>query len=234
MDKVIDAVEDLYLMGRFHAALAAAKVALSSSSSFSSQGLNRILSILIQASIKCKKTEELGEVLEYMPTLPPTLFLLRQLALIEDGKTEEARGRIEARMALSMDDEEVRAALSKCLALTFVHKTKPAADPNQFITMTGFFNDIDSSQHIQHSASQEENSSRPSAFHQVRQFVTTGQWLPISLSSQRQLLISLASALFLFSLVAERKALTAALKLWWRQIRTFFLAFHKRLSQSVR
>jgi hypothetical protein len=233
MDSVIDDIEEMYLMGRFHAAFAAAKVAFSSSSSFSSLELNRVLSILIQASIKCNMTEELGEVLEPMPTLPPTLFLLWQLALIEDGKAEEARGRIEARLALSMDDEEVMAAFSKCLALTLVHKTKLAAAPNPCFTMTGSFNNIDSSQHIQHSATQEENSSRPSVFHQVRRWVTMGQWLPISLASQRQLLISLASALFLFSLVAERKALTAALKRWWRQIRAFLLAFHK-LSQGVR
>ena len=224
---LVDGIEDMFLMGRFEQASSAAS-ALCSSHARTSELDHRILSILIQSMVKCKRSEDLGVLLDGRPTLPLELFLIWQLSLIEAGHAEEARGRIEAHLALLQPNEEEneeRSALCKCLALI---RTNASSLENCFTMtgvdkVTGSFNDIISQSH---QAKQQENES--SYAQQARQVIKTLQWLPIPLVSQRKMLISVASALFLFSLVAERKALTAALKQWWRQIRAFLRAFVMR------
>lgn len=218
-------------MGRFQAAMEAAKAAVSSSSHASPSELDGILSILIQSMIKCNKSEELGLFLDdTLPNLPLAPFLLWQLSLIQAGKAEEARGRIETRLTLQPAADEARAALGKCLALANGHKSNefpppgPPTPHNNLFTMTGSLNDIDPDSQPLHQG--KENC--PDAFHRVREWIKTWQWLPLFLfSSQRRVLTSIATALFLFSLIAERKAITAALKKWWRQIRAMLQAFLK-------
>lgn len=215
------------LMGRFRAAAEAAEAALSPAAGLHGASLNRILCVLIQAMMKCHKSDDLSICLDRLPFVPLEPFLLWQLSLIDMGKADEARGRIEARIAAMLpSDQEGSAAEQKALqrCLSQATRNSPSTQPtlNSCFTMTGSFNgDINQPSQAVGSSAQ---SSRSGVFDGARQWVELLlRWLPVLISSQRQVLISIASALFLFSLAAERRALTNALKQWWRQIRALII-----------